>query len=69
MTRKYIDCRDYPGSSCTVRISADSEAELIEAIVEHAVKVHGHKDSPELRAQFIAEFKDEPGKADMRLAA
>ena len=53
MTRKYIDCREFPSESqCTVAISADSEDELIEAAAHHAVQVHGHEDSPELRAQL-----------------
>jgi predicted small metal-binding protein len=53
MDRKYIDCRDYPSESgCTVAISADSQDELVEAAAQHAVKVHGHQDGPELRAQL-----------------
>jgi len=53
MSRKYIDCREYPSESgCTVAISADSEDELVEAAAQHAVKVHGHADGPELRAQL-----------------
>jgi hypothetical protein len=32
MTRKYIDCREFPSeANCTVAIAADSEAELLEA--------------------------------------
>ncbi|WP_432720949.1 DUF1059 domain-containing protein [Jeongeupia wiesaeckerbachi] len=69
MSRKYIDCRDYPGSTCSVKISADTDAELLEATIEHAVKVHGHQDSPELRTQLSAMFKDEPGSVEPRLAA
>jgi len=53
MVRKYIDCRDYPSESkCTVAISADTEDELLEIAVAHAVKVHGHKDTPEFRSQL-----------------
>jgi predicted small metal-binding protein len=53
MSRKYIDCRDYPSESgCTVAISADSSEELVEAAAQHAVKVHGHQDGPALRAQL-----------------
>jgi predicted small metal-binding protein len=53
MDRKTIDCRDYPSESgCTVAISADSEDELVEAAAQHAVQVHGHLDSPELRAML-----------------
>ena len=53
MSRRYIDCREFPSqSNCTVAISADSENELIAAAAQHAVQVHGHEDSPELRAQL-----------------
>ena len=50
MARMFVDCRDYPSEmNCTVAISADSERELVDAAVQHAVAVHGHHDSPELR--------------------
>ncbi|HXS48951.1 MAG TPA: DUF1059 domain-containing protein [Sphingomicrobium sp.] len=59
MSRKYIDCRDYPSESgCTVAISADSNDELIEAAAQHAVKVHGHADSPALREQLRGIVKE-----------
>lgn len=50
MARMYVDCRELPSESgCTVAISADSEDELLEAAVQHAMAVHGHSDSDELR--------------------
>jgi predicted small metal-binding protein len=50
MGRKYIDCRETPSvSGCTVAIAADSADELVEAAVQHAVAVHGHDDTAELR--------------------
>lgn len=53
MNRKHIDCREFPSqSNCTIAISADSEDELIDAAAHHAVQVHGHEDSPELRGQL-----------------
>ena len=52
MARKIIDCREFPGSQCSVALSADSEDELIDAAVQHAVKVHGHEDTPEFRQQL-----------------
>ncbi|MEN7531884.1 MULTISPECIES: DUF1059 domain-containing protein [unclassified Cupriavidus] len=59
MGRKYIDCREFPSEKqCTVALSADSEAELLEAAVQHAVQVHEHQDSPELRTQLKACFHD-----------
>ena len=53
MSRKYIDCREFPSESgCSVAISADSEAELIEAAAQHAVAVHQHEDGPALRKEL-----------------
>ncbi len=59
MARKYIDCRQFPSETkCTVAISADSEKELMEIAVQHAVAVHGHKDTPEFRGQLRQAFKE-----------
>jgi predicted small metal-binding protein len=59
MARKYIDCREYPSDSkCTVALSADSEDELLEAAVQHAIAVHGHQDSKDFRQQLRQLFKD-----------
>ena len=59
MGRKFIDCRQFPSEmNCTIAISADSEAELIEAAVQHAVAVHKHQDTPELRDQIRGLIKD-----------
>ena len=53
MNRKYIDCRELPSEmNCSVAIAADSEDELMQAAVQHAVEVHGHEDSDELRSQL-----------------
>ncbi len=53
MARKYVDCRQFPSEmNCTVAISADTEKELMEVAVHHAVSVHGHKDTPEFRSQL-----------------
>jgi predicted small metal-binding protein len=59
MSRKYIDCREFPSeTNCTVALSADSTDELLEAAVQHAVAVHKHTDSPELRAQLKTLFHE-----------
>ena len=59
MTRKYIDCRQFPSETkCTVAISADSEEELMEVAVQHAVAVHGHKNTHEFRAQLKTAIKE-----------
>ncbi|HVL77088.1 MAG TPA: DUF1059 domain-containing protein [Noviherbaspirillum sp.] len=53
MTRKYVDCREFPSEmNCSVAMAADSEEELIEAAVQHAVAVHHHEDTPEFRQQI-----------------
>jgi len=59
MPRQYIDCRAFPSDmNCTVALSADSTQELLEAAVQHAVAVHGHADTPELRTQLQQLFKE-----------
>lgn len=57
--RKYIDCREFPSDmKCTVALSADNDNELLEAAVQHAVAVHGHQDTPELRSQIKTAFRN-----------
>jgi predicted small metal-binding protein len=59
MGRKYIDCRQFPSeTNCSVAISADSEKELLDIAVQHAVTIHGHKDTPEFRRELKKAFKD-----------
>ena len=59
MGRRFIDCREMPSDmKCSVAISADSDAELLEVAVQHAVKVHGHKDTADLRKLLRGAFKD-----------
>lgn len=71
MGRKFVDCRAFPSEmKCSIAISADSESELLEAAVQHAVAAHGHKDSPELRGQLKGIIKDgmPPEQAPSRAA-
>lgn len=57
-TRKAIDCRDYPSEkNCSLRISG-TEEEVLDAATQHAVRSHGHRDSPELREQLRSMLKD-----------
>ncbi len=59
MTRKFVDCREFPSDThCTIAISADTDQELLEAAVQHAVAVHKHEDTPELRQQIQQLFKE-----------
>jgi len=59
MARKYIDCRLFPSDTkCSVAISADTEDEVVAAAVQHAISVHKHEDSPQLRKQIRACVKE-----------
>jgi predicted small metal-binding protein len=59
MTRKYIDCRQFPtDSKCSVTISADTVDEVVDAAAQHAVAVHKHQDSPQLRQQIRSSVKE-----------
>jgi predicted small metal-binding protein len=58
-TRKSIDCRDYPSEkNCSLKISG-TEAEVLDAAVQHAVSAHGHESSAELREEIRSMLKDE----------
>ena len=49
MTRKIADCRRYESdSNCSLTIIGE-EDEVVEVAIAHAVAVHGHADTPELR--------------------
>lgn len=59
MSRKTADCREMPSESgCTLTISGE-EDEVVRAASEHAVSVHGHEDTPELREQIRGMLRDE----------
>ncbi|OAH15192.1 DUF1059 domain-containing protein [Streptomyces jeddahensis] len=59
MTRKVADCRKFPSEvDCTLTISGE-EDEVLKTAVAHAVSVHGHTDSPELREQIRGMLEDE----------
>jgi hypothetical protein len=51
MARMMADCRRFPSESdCSLTIIGD-EDEVVRAASEHAISVHGHEDTPELREQ------------------
>jgi hypothetical protein len=58
MARMFVDRRNYPSEmNCTVAICANTKDELLEAAVQHAVAVHGHHDSLELRLLVVLSLK------------
>jgi hypothetical protein len=60
MTRKTIDCRVVPNDvGCTLAISGEPD-ELVTAAAQHAVAVHGHSDTPQLREQLTGLLTDQP---------
>lgn len=66
MTRKWIDCRDYPdGTDCTLYLSGEEE-DVVRAAAEHAASVHHEShgdDTPELRQALRSLLKDEVAMA------
>jgi hypothetical protein len=57
MTRKMIDCRDFPGP-CSLAISGQ-ETEVVEAQALHLVAVHGASDSAELRERIRGSLNED----------
>jgi predicted small metal-binding protein len=63
MARMMADCRRFPSeSNCTLTIIGD-EDEVVRAAAEHAVSVHGHEDTDELRDQIRGMLEDESSYA------
>jgi predicted small metal-binding protein len=58
MARKVADCREFPSES-GYTLTIAGEEEVVRAASEHAISVHGHQDTPELRDQIRAMLKDE----------
>jgi uncharacterized protein DUF1059 len=52
MDRMMADCRRFPSeSNCTLTIIGERD-EVLRTATEHAVSVHGHEDTGELRQQI-----------------
>lgn len=58
MARKMIDCRKQTDIDCKLTISG-AEDEVLRAATEHAIAVHGMKDTPELRQMLRSDLEDE----------
>jgi len=58
--RVFADCRAFPSEkNCSLYIAGTAE-EVLDIAVAHAVKSHGHEDTPELRGLLRSSLKDEP---------
>ena len=60
MSRKYVDCREYPSEKKCTLLLAGEEADVIQAAAEHAASTHGYQDTPEMRNEIKKMLKDEP---------
>ena len=60
-TRKMIDCRKFPGSTCSVTIGG-TEEEVLTLAIRHAVEQHGHAETSELREELRGMLFDEPAE-------
>jgi predicted small metal-binding protein len=60
MSRKVIDCREFPNEvGCTLTIAGE-EGEVLTAAVQHAASVHGHTEPvDELRSALRSALKEE----------
>ncbi len=52
MSRVMADCRRFPSESNCSLVIIGEEDEVMRAGAEHAVSVHGHEATPELREQL-----------------
>ena len=59
MGRKVADCRDFPSDSNCTRTISGEEDEVVTAATQHAVSVHGHEDTAEVRDWLRQNLKDE----------
>jgi hypothetical protein len=59
MSRTIADCRRFESdANCSLTIIGE-EDEVVDAAVHHAVAVHGHDNTPELRSQVRAMLEPE----------
>jgi predicted small metal-binding protein len=58
--KRYVaDCRQFPSEmNCTLTISGREE-EVLNAAVDHAVSVHRHERTPQLREEVSKMLKEE----------
>ncbi len=55
--REVADCRDFPSDiNCSLVIAGETE-EVVDAAALHAISVHGHANSSELREQIRSFLK------------
>jgi predicted small metal-binding protein len=59
MGRVMADCRRFPSeSNCSLTIIGEKD-EVVRAAAEHAVSVHSHEDTPQLREDIVGMLEPE----------
>ena len=60
MAERYcVDCREWPSENNCDLVICGSEEHVVEASSIHAITVHGHEDTPELREETRRSMKPE----------
>lgn len=59
MARKKLDCRRFPSETGCSLVMIGEEDELLRAATQHAIQVHGDRDTPELRKKLRSCFEAE----------
>ena len=68
MGRVMADCRRFESdSNCSLTIIGEQD-EVIAAAAQHAATVHGHEDSPEMRAQLVEMLEPAESYTEQRQA-
>ncbi|WP_020677705.1 DUF1059 domain-containing protein [Geopsychrobacter electrodiphilus] len=59
MGRKYVECRHLSGDThCPKTLVADSDNELMEAVIKHAINAHGLANTSSFRKEVSTHFKE-----------
>jgi predicted small metal-binding protein len=59
MGQKYVDCKELSGDShCSATLTADSNDELMEVVIKHAINVHGLANTTDFRKQVSSHVKE-----------
>lgn len=59
MGQKYVDCRELSGDKhCSAHLVGNSNDELMEVVIKHAINVHGLANTRDFRKQVSAHVKE-----------
>ncbi|ORJ53248.1 DUF1059 domain-containing protein [Geothermobacter hydrogeniphilus] len=59
MGRKYVECRDFSGDDhCSEVLTGNNDEELMEAVIKHAINMHGMANTTDFRTKVSMTFKE-----------